>query len=60
MSPRTYPAHQRAVGYSFNATKMMQNSDEPVYAEYVIGRLDRAHNHIDFLSEFGSGCGNRS
>jgi hypothetical protein len=23
------------VGYSFNATKVMQNSGEPVYAEYV-------------------------
>jgi hypothetical protein len=27
--------YQRAVGYSYNAVKVMQNNGEPVYAEYV-------------------------
>jgi hypothetical protein len=27
--------YQRAVGYSYNAVKIMQNNGEPVYAEYV-------------------------
>jgi hypothetical protein len=27
--------YQRAVGYSYNAVKVMQNAGEPVYAEYV-------------------------
>jgi hypothetical protein len=27
--------YQRAVGYGYNAVKVMQNNGEPVYAEYV-------------------------
>src|SRR5215475_8990532 len=54
MSPWTYPAYQRAVGYSFNATKVMQNSDEPVYAEYVYWPLRSSSQPLPFFSEFGS------
>src|SRR5262245_34708076 len=53
MSPWAYPAHHRAVGYSFNATKVMQNSDGPVYAEYA-WPLRSSSQPLPFFSEFGS------